>query len=90
MGTSASSQIAVNLNDLENLIRRVVRKELIRARRQPSILDDWSQEEPDDSAGDEQVLREALPVLEQYHAGRAGWKTLEEIESESTDSPSAL
>lgn len=74
---------AVNLADLENLIRRVVREELARyARTAPDILNDWSHEGPDDEAADEALLREALPISEQYRTGQAGWKTLDEFEAD--------
>ncbi len=75
--------ITVNLADLENLIRRVVREELARyARIAPDILDDWRHEGPDDSAADEALVRKALPISEQYRVNKEGWKTLDEFEAE--------
>ena len=75
--------ITANLTDLENLIRRVVREELTRQSRAGSILDDWRQEGPDDPAGDEQLLREAIEVSERYRVDKRGGKTLEEFEADS-------
>jgi hypothetical protein len=80
--TSTSTTITANLIDLENLIRRVVREELTRQARNGSILDDWSHEGPDDPAGDEQLLREAVEISERYRVDKRGGKTLEEFEAE--------
>lgn len=63
----AEQQTTVTLTvaELEALIRRVVREELTRlARQQPSILDDWSHEGPDDPEGDEALLNEVLGQIE--------------------------
>jgi hypothetical protein len=75
--------ITISLTDLENLIRRVVREELTRLSHASalSILDDWSHEGPDDPAGDEELLTEALTMIEQYEKNPEGWKTLEEFEA---------
>jgi hypothetical protein len=84
-GKTPEATTTISLAQLENLIRRVVREELARVLRSttPSILDDWSQEGPDDPAGDEELLAEALITIEQYKKGdREGWKTLEEFEAE--------
>lgn len=66
--------------ELEALIRRVVRKELVRiVQQQPgSILDDWSQEGPDDPEGDEALLNEVLEQIEREQttpAIRIAWET---------------
>jgi len=69
-----STQTAITLSpaDLEALVRRVVREvlreELARLARRPvpSILDDTGQEGPDDPAGDEALLADAMAALEQY------------------------
>ncbi len=53
------------------MIRRVVREQL--DRRLPSIVDDWSQEGPDDPAGDEELLADALIVPEQYRDKPEAW-----------------
>ena len=86
--TATEAAIIINLTDLENLIRRVVREavreELTRLLRTPdrSILDYWEHEGPDDPAGDEQLLAEALVLIQQYEENPEGWKTLEEFESD--------
>lgn len=86
--TATEAAIVINLTDLENLIRRVVREavreELTRLLRTPdrSILDYWEHEGPDDPAGDEQLLAEALTLIQQYEKNPEGWKTLEEFEAE--------
>ncbi len=75
MGTTT-----ISLTDLEAMIRRVVREEL--DRRLPSIIDDWSQEGPDDPAGDEELLADALIVLEQYKDKPEAWTKWEDFETE--------
>ena len=70
----------ISLTDLEAMIRRVVREEL--DRRLPSIVDDWSQEGPDDHAGDEELLADALIVLEQYGDKPEAWTKWEDFEAE--------
>jgi len=47
-----------------------------------SILGYWEHEGPDDPAGDAELLKEALAMIEQYGKNPAGWKTLEEFEAE--------
>ena len=85
---SPKATITIGLADLENLIQRVVkeaiREELARALRRPSraILEYWEHEGPDDPAGDEALLQDALALIEQYETNRQGWKTLEELEAE--------
>ncbi|HKZ84423.1 MAG TPA: hypothetical protein VJ793_12280 [Anaerolineae bacterium] len=86
--TATEAAIIINLTDLENLIRRVVREavreELTRLLRTPdrSVLDYWEHEGPDDPAGDEQLLAEALTLIQQYEKNPEGWKTLEVFEAE--------
>ncbi len=93
--TAAEAAIVINLTDLENLIRRVVREavreELTRLLRTPdrSILDYWEHEGPDDPAGDEQLLAEALVLIQQYEENPEGWKTLEEFEAELAEAEAA-
>src|SRR5205807_2169576 len=59
---------SVTPEELETLVRRVVREELSRVLQRPvrSILDDWKQEGPEDPEGDALLLREALAVLREY------------------------
>ena len=82
--TMTQATVTISPTDLENLIRRVVREELSRLPRTaaPSILDDWSQEGPDDPQGDKELLTEALTMIEEYEKHPEGWKTLEEFEAE--------
>ncbi len=85
MSATTKTPATITLAELENLIRRVVREELARVLQPtaPSGLDDWSHEGPDDPAGDEELLGEALISIQQYKAGnREGWRTLEEFEAE--------
>ena len=74
----------LTLTELENLIRRVVREELERRLGAPptSAVDDWSQEGPEDAAGDEELLAEALIAIQQYERNPEGVKSLEEFERE--------
>jgi hypothetical protein len=69
----------VSPNDLESLVRRVIRGELVR-QRQLDILDDWSYERPDDPDGDENLLRDALVAGQEYRASTEGWLSWEEFE----------
>jgi len=86
--TVTQAAITISLTDLENIIRRVVREvmqeELSHLPRAPvaSILDDWSQEGPDDPAGDEQLLHEAMAVLKQYGDKPETWTKWEDLEAE--------
>jgi hypothetical protein len=85
MGTTTTEvAITISLTDLENLIRRVVREELARLPRTsaPSILDDWSHEGPEDPAGDEELLAEALAVLEEYGDKPETWMKWEDFTEE--------
>lgn len=80
------TQMTITLSpvDLEDLIRRVVREEFSRLLRPlaRSILEDWGQEGPDDPAGDELLLAEALAVLQQYGDNPEAWMNWEEFEAE--------
>jgi hypothetical protein len=89
--TMTQATITISLTDLENLIRRVVREELSRLPRMAalSILDDWSQEGPDDPKGDKELLTEALTMIEEYEKHPEGWKTLEEFEAELAQAEAA-
>lgn len=88
MGAVTEATITISLTDLENLIQRVVREvvreELERVPRASarSILDDWSQEGPDDPAGDEGLLKEALVTLEEYKDRPETWMKWEDFEVE--------
>jgi len=86
--TVNQANITISLTDLENLIRRVVREvvheEIARLPRPSaavSILDDWSQEGPDDPEGDEELLQGALAVLKEYGDKPETWMSLEDFEA---------
>ncbi len=77
--TSMSSQ------ELENLIRRVIREELIRLLHTPvrSILEDPRHEgQGDDPAGDRMLLRDALEILQKYDDKPDAWIKWEDFETE--------
>ncbi|NUO83571.1 hypothetical protein HUU05_26145 [candidate division KSB1 bacterium] len=82
--TTPSTNISVNPFDLESLIRRVVREEVMHLLRKPNraVVEYWEHEGPDDPAGDQQLLNDALALLQKYETNREGWKTLEEFEAE--------
>lgn len=66
-------------DELEALLRRIVREELTRLlkERRPSILDDWSHEGPDDPEGDAELLAEVLEMIEREKttpAPRISWE----------------
>ena len=74
--SSAAPQFntTLSLTEMEALIRRVVKEaiheELARVmqRRPSSIVEDWTHEGPDDPAGDQALLAEALTERERYRA----------------------
>ncbi len=86
--TPPQTAITLSPADLEALVRRVVREvlreELARLARRPvpSILDDASQEGPDDPAGDEALLADAMAALEQYENDPAAWMKWEDFKTE--------
>ena len=69
---------------LEALIRRVVKEELIRLLRTPvrSILEDWRQEGPNDKAGDELLLSDALNTIQEYRDRPDAWIKWDDFEAE--------
>jgi hypothetical protein len=89
--TKTQATITISLADLEAMMRRVVREELARLLRAPSrdILNDWSQEGPEDLEGDEHLLRDALELIKRYGENPVGWKTLEEFEAELAQAEAA-
>ena len=98
MSATTQTTITISRSDLEEVIQRIVqeavREELTRMLRTPSrtILDYWEHEGADDPAGDEELLHEALAIIERYEKDPSGWKTLEEFEAEITqaEAPYAL
>lgn len=72
--------ITLSRDELEALLRRVVREELTRllTARRPSLLDDWSHEGPDDPDGDADLLAEALAQIERERdtpSSHIDWET---------------
>jgi predicted house-cleaning NTP pyrophosphatase (Maf/HAM1 superfamily) len=94
--TMTQATITIGLTDLEDLIHRTVqeavREELVRLLRTPdrSILEYWEHEGPEDPAGDEELLAEALAMIQQYEENPEGWKTLEEFEAELAEAAHEL
>ena len=76
--------VPLSPSELETLIRRAVREELVRLLRTPvrSILEDWRQEGPEDPAEDELLLGEALAVLRKYEEERDAWMDWQGFEAE--------
>ena len=70
--------------ELESLVRRVVHQELRKLLEpsRPKILDDWSQEGPEDPEGDEQLLREALATRSKYRDHPEDWIEWGDAEAE--------
>ena len=70
--------------ELEPLIRRVVREELTDPLSAPasSILEDWRHEGPEDAAQDALLLRDALRALEVDGDRPQAWMSWEECETE--------
>ncbi len=86
--TPAQATITISLNDLEALIRRVVREavheELLQMLRKsrPPILEDLGHEGPEDPEGDEELLAETLAMSQGYHENHEGWKDWEAFKAE--------
>ncbi len=70
--------------ELEPLIRRVVREELTDLLSAPasSILEDWRHEGPEDAAQDALLLRDALRALEVDGDRPQAWMSWQECEAE--------
>ena len=80
------SQMTVTLSkdELEGLIRRVVREELLYLVRSPgkALPDDNRHEGVDNPEEDALLLREALTVLQKYKDKPEAWMRWEEFEAE--------
>ncbi len=76
--------ISLDWDELQALVRRMVREELVHLLHAPvrSILEDWRQEGPDDPAEDELLLNEALAVLQKYKDQPDAWIDWEDFEAE--------
>lgn len=70
--SDASEQVSftVTRDELEALLRRIVREEVTRllAERRTTLLDDWGQEGPDEPQGDAALLAEVLTEIEHEQA----------------------
>ena len=89
MSANVNSVIeSVRLSELERIIRTAVRQEVqaefARLLHTPSpvVLEYWLHEGPEDAAGDEELVVEALQMLQAYESDKSGWKTLEDFEAE--------
>jgi hypothetical protein len=76
--------IALSPDQLEQLIRRIVREEVSRLLRpsKPSPLDDWSHEGPEDPDGDAELLQQALEVIRQREQSPEAAMSWEEFKAE--------
>ena len=85
----------LTLAELEALIRRVgkevIQEELARVLPQSlgSIVDDWSQGGPGDSAGDDLLLAEELAERAQYQTDTKEWQDWDEFKTELRTAESA-
>ena len=70
--SNTPDQVTINVtrDELEALLRRIVREELARLleARRTSVLDDWSHEGPDDPDGDTALLADVLALIEREQA----------------------
>ena len=75
---------SISQDELEALIRRVIREELIRLLQTPvqSILDNWRQEGPDNPIEDDLLLKDALMVLQNHKNEPEAWLSWEDFELE--------
>lgn len=78
----------VRLGDLEQIIRTAVRQEVqaefARLLHTPSpvVLEYWLHEGPEDESGDEELVTEALQMLQAYQSNKSAWISLEDFEAE--------
>ena len=84
MKSESTTSLVMDREELEAFIRSVVREEVKRLLQTPpvSILDDWSQEGPENPAEDEKLLQEAMSVLEKYQDDDQAWMSWEDFEKE--------
>ncbi len=80
----------VQLGDLEQIIRTAVRQEVqaefARLLHTPSpiVLEYWLHEGPEDEIGDEELVTEALEMLQVYQSDKSAWISLDDFEAELT------
>ena len=80
----SKTDVLLNRDELEGPLRRVVREELARSLRSPagSILEDKSQEGPDDATEDDLLLADALDVLRKHKNNPEAWMDWRDFEAE--------
>lgn len=80
----------VQLGDLEQIIRTAVRQEVqaefARLLHTPSpvVLEYWLHEGPEDESDDEELVTEALEMLQVYQSDKSAWISLDDFEAELT------
>ena len=80
---------AMDLSDLEEMIRRIVREELTAVLRPRSILEDWSREGPEDPAQDELLLQEAMARYHEYRKRPQDLMSLQDFKRELAEAERA-
>ncbi len=75
--------IAEMTEDLESLVRRVIREEFLAFLRSPeATFETWQREEADEARHDSILLREALEILQADGDRPEAWISMEEAEAE--------
>jgi len=76
--------VELDSQELERMIRRIVREEVSALLRPAgrTILDEWTQEGPDDAEGDAELLLSALSILRQHEDEISAWMDWEEFEGQ--------
>ena len=90
--TAEPTTVTLNIADLEKAIRKIaqdvvrdiVHQELTRLVRftAPDKLDWWIHEGPDDPEGDEELLQDAMSLLEEYKDKPEAWIGWEQLKNE--------
>jgi hypothetical protein len=80
----STTTVSLSPDELEALLRRIVREELVQLLRTPvrSILENWRHEGQDDPNGDKLLLHEALTILQKYKDKPEAWMNWEDFEAE--------
>jgi len=88
---SHEATLTVTVADLEDMVRRMVRAELIRLLhlQKPSLLEDESHEGAENVVEDELLLDEALVVLEKYENDPDAWTDWAAFKAELTRAEAA-
>ncbi len=75
--------IPAKTEDLEDLIRKVVREEFLALLRAPEVtLEEWDRESRNEACHDAILLREALEVLRADGDRPEAWMSWDEVEAE--------